>query len=161
MVTGRLGVAERLEAVVVVVVVVIFLIGHVNVDVTILEHTKYAMSNFLDLHFFRDHFEFVLLLFVGVVLLLIVVLTQTGVKGLTSPLCSIYALIFFRSGGKVVLDCSSGLQIVDWVVWSLQKLFMSPSVLMVTSILMVAWEGTTEVVKEEVTGGFEIPGHCL
>ena len=118
MVTGRLGVAEGLKAaVVVVVVVVVFVIGHVKVDIAALEGMKHAMSNFLDLLLFWDLFEFVLLLFVGVVLLQKVVWTQAGVNGLISPLCSsIYALIFFWSEGKGCTCFLQGLQVVDWAV---------------------------------------------
>ena len=118
--TGRLGVAVvvaiRLEAAggldaVVVVFVVIFVIGHVNVDVATLEGAKHPISHFLVLLFFLcDLLELILLCLVVVGLLQnLVRALETGVKGLTSPLCSsIDTSIFFGVKGRVALACSKG-----------------------------------------------------
>ena len=86
-----LGVVEGLGAVVVVVLVL------VNVDITALVGATHPISSFLDLLFFSwDLLVFILLLLVGVVFLQKCVRTQTGVKGLTTFLCSsINASIFF------------------------------------------------------------------
>ena len=110
-VAGRLGVAGVLGAAFVVVVVV------VNVGITALVTAKHPMSNFLNLLiFFKDLLVFILLVLIGAIFLQKYIWTQTGVKGLTTFLCSsMNASIFFRSERSGCTCLLQGLQVVDWV----------------------------------------------
>ena len=88
-----------------------------SIGIAALVGTKHPMSNFLDLLFFFCNLlvlVFNLLLLAGVVFLQNCVRTQTGVKGLTTFLCSsMNASIFFRSEGNGCTCLLQGLQVVE------------------------------------------------